>query len=143
MTILTTLQYAVPTLHGGNQSPGVPWRADGDGAILYRARMRSWVLDWILHTRRYVIAFPLTFAAGLCAHDDLFTYSTAIQYTPNTRFATTLHAGQFFCRVLVLFWNTSLYSPQSRLVPVSGFNFLLRRNKSMDPLRGGFPSGLS
>ena len=59
MTISITLQYAVSTLYGGNQSPGVPWGADGDGAVFYRAGMCSRVLGGILHTRRYVIAFPL------------------------------------------------------------------------------------
>lgn len=54
-----TLQYAVPTVYGRDQSPGVPWGADGDGAVFYRVRVRSGVLGRVLHKRRYVIfLFP-------------------------------------------------------------------------------------
>jgi len=75
------MQYAVSTLHGRDQSPGVPWGADGDGAIFYRAWMCSRVLGWILYTRRYVVLTPPLYAtAGLYTYDDLSTYTTPMQY---------------------------------------------------------------
>ena len=49
------LQYAMPALHGRDQSPGVPRVTDGDGAILYRAGVCTRVLGWVPHQRRYVV----------------------------------------------------------------------------------------
>jgi len=54
-----TLQHAVPTLYGRDQSPGVPWGIDGHGAVFYRVRVCPRVLGWILHTGRYVDSFCL------------------------------------------------------------------------------------
>ena len=65
------LQYVMPTLYGRDQSPGVPRGVDGDGAVFYRAGMRSGLLGWVLHAGRYVIRFPGRVVARLHVYHDL------------------------------------------------------------------------